>query len=204
MTRVLPCPTSHSRCWLWNQKVKGAQLCLTLCDPMDGIHGILQARILEWVAFSFSRASSQLRDRTQVSHTAGGFLPAKPQENPKKTSGWLIQRIFPTQELSRGLLHCGQILYQLSYEGSPWNTAFLIRYLLSESWKQETQASFSKSQTWTKRGQTDSPSWESAFWSAIAARPKTVGTGVSRRCHLGNASFLSFLRSHCSAFPLIL
>ena len=38
------------------------------------VHGILQARILEWVAFSFSRGSSQPRDRTQVSHTAGGFF----------------------------------------------------------------------------------------------------------------------------------
>ena len=38
------------------------------------VHGILQARILEWVAFPFSRGSSQLRDQTQVSHTAGGFF----------------------------------------------------------------------------------------------------------------------------------
>ena len=37
-------------------------------------HGILQARILEWVAFPFSRGSSQLRDRNQISHMAGGFL----------------------------------------------------------------------------------------------------------------------------------
>ena len=44
-------------------KVKVTQLCLTLCDPMDYIvHGILQARILEWVAFPFSRASSQPGD----------------------------------------------------------------------------------------------------------------------------------------------
>ena len=49
-----------------------AQSCPTLCDPMDcslpgsSIHGILQARILEWVAISFSRGSSQPRDRTQV------------------------------------------------------------------------------------------------------------------------------------------
>ena len=56
-------------------KVKFAQSCLTLCDPMDYIvHGILQARILEWVAFPFSRGSSQPRDRTQVSHIAGRFL----------------------------------------------------------------------------------------------------------------------------------
>jgi len=44
-------------------KVKVAQSCLTLFDPMDyTVHGILQARILEWVDFSFSRGSSQLRD----------------------------------------------------------------------------------------------------------------------------------------------
>ena len=53
-------------------KVKLAQLCPILCDPMDYIVlGILQARILEWVAFPFFRGSSQPRDRTQVSHTAG-------------------------------------------------------------------------------------------------------------------------------------
>ena len=43
--------------------------------PMDyTVHGILQARILEWVAFPFSRGSSQPRDWTQVSHIAGGFF----------------------------------------------------------------------------------------------------------------------------------
>ena len=38
------------------------------------VHGILQARLLEWVAFSFSRGSSQPRDQTQVSHIAGEFF----------------------------------------------------------------------------------------------------------------------------------
>ena len=57
--------------------MKLAQSCPTFCDPMDcsircsSIHGILQARILEWVAISFSRRSSQPRDRTRVSPTAG-------------------------------------------------------------------------------------------------------------------------------------
>ena len=55
-------------------KMKVAQSCLTLCNPMDCVHGILQARILEWVAFPFSRGSSQPRDRTQVSHISGLFL----------------------------------------------------------------------------------------------------------------------------------
>ena len=57
------------------KKVKIIQLCLTLCDPMDYIvHGILQARILEWVAVPFSRESSQPRDRTQVSCIADRFF----------------------------------------------------------------------------------------------------------------------------------
>ena len=58
-----------------NAWMKVAQLCLTLLDPIDyTVHGILQARILEWVDFPFSRGSSQPRDRTQVSRIAGGFF----------------------------------------------------------------------------------------------------------------------------------
>ena len=57
------------------QIVKFAQSCLTLCDLMDHtVHGIFQARILEWVAVPFSRGSSQLRDRTQVSCIVGRFF----------------------------------------------------------------------------------------------------------------------------------
>ena len=56
-------------------KVKVAQSCLTLCDPVDyTFHGILQARILEWVAIPFSRGSSLPSDQTQVSYIAGGFF----------------------------------------------------------------------------------------------------------------------------------
>ena len=56
-------------------KVKVTQSCPTLCDPMDHtINGILQARILEWVAFPFSRESSQPRNQTQVPPIAGRFF----------------------------------------------------------------------------------------------------------------------------------
>ena len=70
--------------WIWllckiyvKVKVLAALSCLTLCDPMNccspgsSVHGILQPRILEWVAFPFSRGYSQPRDRTQVSCIAG-------------------------------------------------------------------------------------------------------------------------------------
>ena len=56
-------------------KVKVAQSCPTFCDPMNyTVHGILQTRMLEWVAFPFPRGSSQPRDQTQVFCIAGGFL----------------------------------------------------------------------------------------------------------------------------------
>ena len=61
-------------------KVLVTQSCLTPCDPMDcspsgsSVHGVFQARTLEWFAISFSRETSQPRDRTQVSCTAGRFF----------------------------------------------------------------------------------------------------------------------------------
>ena len=66
-----------------------AQSCLTLCDPVDcsppdsSVHGISQARIMEWVAISFSRGSSQPRDRTQFSCIAGRFF-----------TSWTKRRLF--------------------------------------------------------------------------------------------------------------
>ena len=50
--------------------------------PGSSVHGILQVRILEWVAVPFSRGSSRLRDRTQVSHIAGDCLPSEPSGKP--------------------------------------------------------------------------------------------------------------------------
>ena len=61
----------------------GTQSCLILCDPMDrgacgppgsSVHGILQARILEWVVMPSSRGSSKPRDQTQVSSIGGRFF----------------------------------------------------------------------------------------------------------------------------------
>ena len=62
-------------------KVLVAHSCSTLWDPMDcsmpgssSVYGILQARILEWLAILFSRAASRPRDQTWVSCIAGGFF----------------------------------------------------------------------------------------------------------------------------------
>ena len=120
-------------------KVKVAQLCLTLCDPMVYIvHGILQARILEWVAFStpvdFSNPGIELRSPTLLADS----FPPEPQGKPKNTgvgSLSLHQRIFPIQELNWGLLHCRQILHQLSYQ---FSSVQFSRSVVSDSLAQLT------------------------------------------------------------------
>ena len=67
------------------KKAKVAQLCQTLCNPMDyTVHGILQARILEWVAFPFSRGSSQLRYLPGLLHCRKMLYQLSHKGNPRK------------------------------------------------------------------------------------------------------------------------
>ena len=99
-------------------KVKVSQLCPALCDLMYYIvHGILQARVLEWVALPFSRGSSEPRDWTQVSHICS--LATREPKNTGVGSLSFLQQIFQTHKSNRGLLLCRRILYQLSYQGRP-------------------------------------------------------------------------------------
>ena len=78
-----------------------------LATPWTVVHqnplsmGILQAKILEWVAMPSSRVSFQHSDRTQVSHIAGRFFTIQTPGKPKNTrvgSISLLQGNFPTQE----------------------------------------------------------------------------------------------------------
>ena len=105
------------------REVKVAQSFPTLCNPMDyslpgaSVHEILQARMLQWAAVSFSRGSSQPRDQTQVSHITGRFFTVwatrEAQEYwnglPFPSSGDL-----PDPGLNLGILHFRQILDHLS------------------------------------------------------------------------------------------
>ena len=68
------------------------QSCPTLCDPVDyTVHGILQAKVLEWVAFPFSRGSSQPRNQTQVSRIAGGFFYQLSHKGSPRILEWVAQ-----------------------------------------------------------------------------------------------------------------
>ena len=74
--------------------MKVTQSCPTLVTPMDGrVHGILQARLLEWVAFPSSRRSSQPRDQTQVFHIVGIFLTIWATREIQKYMRTTVQKI---------------------------------------------------------------------------------------------------------------
>ena len=86
----------------------------TLCDPMDcslsgfSVHGIFQARVLEWIAISFSRGSSRPRNRTWVSHITGRrFYHLSRQGGPlkkkKKKKAYKVKMYFKPYDKSTSL-----------------------------------------------------------------------------------------------------
>ena len=101
--------------------LKVAQSCPTLCGPVGcTVHGILQVRILEWVAFHFSRGSSQPRDPTQVSNPGlphcRQILCQLSHKGSPRILEWVVypQADLPDPRIELGLLHCRQILDQLT------------------------------------------------------------------------------------------
>ena len=94
------------------QEVLVAQLCLTLCDPRDcglpgsSVHDISQARMLEWVAISYPRGSSQPRDRTQVS-SIGRWILCHLSE---PWGGGVLLPLYGGANRGRGEVHAGPAL----------------------------------------------------------------------------------------------
>ena len=90
-------------------KVKVAQSCLTLCDPMDyTVPGILQARILEWVAIPFSRGSSQPRSLALQVDSLPAELPWRPKLKEGYPNWQAIQVVLVVKKLpvnARDVLH---------------------------------------------------------------------------------------------------
>ena len=107
----------------WNNmyrkwKVKVAQSSPTLFDPMDyTVHGIFQARILEWVAVPFFRGSSYPRDRTQVSYLAGGFFTSWATREAHKR--WSMAKC-PISGSCLWKHCCYQVLFLLCMTSGSW------------------------------------------------------------------------------------
>ena len=98
------------------------------------VHGILQTRRLEWVAFPSPGDLPNPGIESRSPALQADSLPVEPQGKPSNTgvgSLSLLQQIFPTQESNQDLLHCRQVCYQLSYE---------IK-------RQQTQIAYSKAET---------------------------------------------------------
>ena len=96
---------------LFSYEVKVAQSCPTLCNPMDyTVRGILQARILEWVAFPFSRGLSQPRDQIQVTCIAGGFF-----------TSWATREAQFSYEKKLKIISSTYLLAKNNVEKTMWN-----------------------------------------------------------------------------------
>ena len=98
----------------------------------SSVHGILQTRILQWVAVHSSRVSSQPRDRTQVSCIIRQFFPICATRRPKNIgvcSLSLVQGIFLTQESNWGLLYYRQIL---SFAQAVFHFGLFFGYVILE------------------------------------------------------------------------
>ena len=102
---------------------KVSQSCLTLWDPMksslpgSSVHRIFQARILEWVAISFSRRSSQTRDWTRVSRIVGRCFTiwvSKPRQNIKKQIHYFANKSPSSQSYGFSSSHIG--IWELDYK----------------------------------------------------------------------------------------
>ena len=170
-------------------KVKATQLGLTLQAHglYNTVHGILQARILEWVAFPFSRGSSQPRDWTQVSHMAGRFFTSRVT---KQTQNWLTgkrmyvknhsvlsdsvtpQTVAPQAPLSMGFSS------QKYWNGlpflSPWDLpnpgiepgCLALQARLSTMWttREVTQTILRRHHKTPKREQRQNILWHKSYW----------------------------------------
>ena len=118
------------------------KLCPTLCSPMgcsllcSSAHGISQARILGWVAISFSRASSQPRDQTQVSCLADRFFTTEPSgklpnrviEPPKGFYQGEYLIVFVFWEINSGIINCRLF----TWNGGVWETR---KRVIREIWE---------------------------------------------------------------------
>ena len=134
---------------------KSLQTCLTLCNPMDcslpgsPVHGILQARILEWLAMLSFRGSSQPRYQTHIScllHWQTGSLPLTPPGKPSST----LMAFFPTPRVAMSLAKT--FLFPVSLEAR----ISISRSLISKM--EKAMAPHSSTLSWRIPGMGE-PSW---------------------------------------------
>ena len=139
---------------LMNQSLLVTQSCLTLCDPMDcslpgsSLHGILQIRILEWLAIPFFRGSSQSRDWTRVFlhcrpilyHLSYQGSPNKSRRGEKKLNNYFAK---PFRKQWFQAMVINSSCHHKKIELTPW--------LLMKVYNVICKLLFAKMQTWTRQ-----------------------------------------------------
>ena len=126
----------------WESEVKSevANSWPTLCNPMDcrlpgsSVHGIFQARILEWVAISFSRRSSWPRDWTQVSCIVGRCFTIWATREVPGWESWAIKNA-EHQRINAFKLWCWRRLLRVSWTARRSNQTILRKSTLNIHWK---------------------------------------------------------------------
>ena len=128
-------------------KMKVAQSCLTLCDPMDctppgsSVHGASPGKNTGVGCHALLQGNLPNPGTEPTSPALlVDSLPSEPPGKPKNTgvgSLSVLQGIFPSLESNQGLLHCRWILYQLSYQGSPSLLEFCERFNPESSMHQQ-------------------------------------------------------------------
>ena len=141
------------------------QSCPTLCDPTDlslpgpSVQGILQARILEWFAISFSRGSSQPRDQTQVSGIASRFFITEPpgEKLTLEKGTWKDQARYPE---SSKRIHQGSRQGLLGRLSGSWVMHYLGKQQLNISSSVQDIEKAKTSKVWpTDERQTQNSGW---------------------------------------------
>ena len=114
--------------------MKVAQSCLTLCDSRDyTVHGILQVRILEWVALSLLQGVFPTQGSNPRLPHCRQILHQLSHKGSPRILEWVAYPFSSRSSRSRngtGVLHCRRILYQLSYEGSFLHYPVLIKVII--------------------------------------------------------------------------
>ena len=119
-----------------SESVGCSESCTTVCSPTDcspvgfSVHEILQARILEWVAISYSRGSSQPKDWTQVSCIAGRFFIDWATREAPWTHG-LLSIFNMILRTLMALFHLGYKKMRLTERGMLWSSTY--HWMISES-----------------------------------------------------------------------
>jgi len=177
-------------------KVLVSQSHLSLSDPMDfslpgsSVHGILQARIMEWTAISFFRGSSRPRDQTRVSCTAGRFFTIWTTKETPDSSLLVYKKVTVFYIL---ILHTTTLL-NLFINSNSFLVGFRIFYILSI-------ISFANSDSFTS----SFPIWMPFIsFPCLISMAKTSNIMLQRNGESGHLVWFLNLEERLSAFHLML